>query len=332
MSRRSETIGKFRLSQVTEFILRSLTADPQLQLILFVIFLIIYAVTLLGNAGMIVLIWISPQLHTPMYFFLTHLSIMDICCSSAITPQFLCHLLKEKKVISFAGCFTQIYFYGALSTTECSLLAVMAYDRYVAICHPLLYLVTMSQIKCVQLVVVSYTAGFVHGLVHIIPASQLFFCGPNIIKNFFCEGPALLQVACSDISLNYLLIFIFMGFNILATILAILTSYTYVLITVLKMHSAKAQRKAFSTCASHLMVITIFYGCGTFVYAQPGKSHYTNQIASMLYVIVTPMLNPLIYSLRNQEVKVAFRKILEKKVAFLCYTKHRIPLELQRHI
>ncbi|XP_032068140.1 olfactory receptor 1052-like [Thamnophis elegans] len=299
-------------SRVTEFILRGLTDDPHLQLILFVTFFILYAITLLGNAGMIALIWISPQLHTPMYFFLTHLSFVDICCSSAITPQFLCHLLKEKKDISFVGCFTQIYFYGALSTAECFLLAIMAYDRYVAICHPLVYLVIMSLLKCVQLVVISYIIGLLHSLVHIIPASRLFFCGSNIIKNFFCEGPALLQLACSDISLNNLLKLVFIGFTLIATILAILTSYIYVLITILKMHSAKARRKAFSTCTSHLMVITIFYGGLAFVYAQPGKSHYTNQIASVLYVIVTPMFNPLIYSLRNQEVKVAFRKILEK--------------------
>ncbi|XP_013915334.1 PREDICTED: olfactory receptor 1052-like [Thamnophis sirtalis] len=309
-------------SRVTEFILRGLTDDPHLQLILFVTFFILYAITLLGNAGMIALIWISPQLHTPMYFFLTHLSFVDICCSSAITPQFLCHLLKEKKDISFVGCFTQIYFYGALSTAECFLLAIMAYDRYVAICHPLVYLVIMSQLKCVQLVVISYIIGLLHSLVHIIPASRLFFCGSNIIKNFFCEGPALLQLACSDISLNNLLKLVFIGFTLIATILAILTSYIYVLITILKMHSAKARRKAFSTCTSHLMVITIFYGGLAFVYAQPGKSHYTNQIASVLYVIVTPMFNPLIYSLRNQEVKVAFRKILGEKVALLFYTKH----------
>ncbi|KAM3850956.1 olfactory receptor 5P60-like [Vipera latastei] len=198
----------------------------------------------------------------------------------------------------------------------------MAYDRYVAICHPLLYLATMSQIKCVQLVIVSYITGLLHSLVHIIPASRLFFCGPNIIKNFFCEGPALLQLACSDISLNNLLKLVFIGFTLMATILAILTSYSYVLITILKMRSAKARRKAFSTCTSHLMVITILYGGLAFVYAQPGKSHYTNQIASVLYVVVTPMINPLIYSLRNQEVKVAFRKILEKRIAFLFYTKH----------
>ncbi|XP_070790790.1 olfactory receptor 5J3-like [Pituophis catenifer annectens] len=314
-------------TQVTEFILTGLTDDPQLQLILFMIFFTLYAITLLGNVGMIVLIWISPQLHTPMYFFLSHVSFVDICCSSAITPNFLCHLVKEKKVISFAGCFTQLYFYGVFSTAEYFLLAIMAYDRYVAICHPLLYLVTMSQIKCVQLVVVSYITGVVHGLLHIIPASQLFFCGPNIIKNFVCEGPALLQLACTDISLNNLLKFIFIGFTLITTMLIVLTSYICILITILKMHSAKSRKKAFSTCISHLMIITVFYGCAGFVYAQsqPTKSIYINQIASVLYLVVTPMINPLIYSLRNQDVKVAFRKMLGGKKCVLFYTKNRIP-------
>uniref|UniRef100_A0A670YYL9 Olfactory receptor n=1 Tax=Pseudonaja textilis TaxID=8673 RepID=A0A670YYL9_PSETE len=300
-------------TRVTEFILTGLTEDPHLQLILFVIFLAVYAITLMGNVGMIVLIRTSPQLHTPMYFFLTGLSFLDTCYSTTVTPKLLSNLLKEKKSISFASCFTQLYFYGVFATTECYLLAVMAYDRYMAICNPLLYFITMSQRKCVQLIAISYLAGTINASIHTMAASRLSFCGPNIVKNFYCEAPPLLALSCSDVM-------IFIGFNSLATSLVILTSYTYVLITILKMHSAKAQRKAFSTCTSHLMVITIFYGCGTFVYAQPGKSHYTNQIASVLYVIVTPMFNPLIYSLRNQEVKVAFRKILEKKIIPLFFS------------
>ncbi|XP_032068126.1 olfactory receptor 1052-like [Thamnophis elegans] len=311
-------------SQVAEFILTGLTDDPQLQLILFVIFFTLYAITLLGNVSMIVLFRISPKLHTPMYFFLSHVSFVDICSASTITPKFLSHLVKEKKVISFAGCFTQIYFYGVFATAECFLLAIMAYDRYVAICHPLLYLVIMSQLKCVRLVVVSYVTGVLHGLLHIIPATQLFFCGPNIIKNFVCDGPALLQLACSDVSFNNLLKFIFIGFTLIATMVIVLTSYIYILIAIFKMDSAKSQKKAFSTCTSHLTVITIFYGCAGFVYAQsqPTKSIYINQIASVLYLVVTPMINPLIYSLRNQEVKVAFRKILGGKNCVIFYTKN----------
>ncbi|KAK9410320.1 olfactory receptor [Crotalus adamanteus] len=300
---------------VTEFILTGLTEDPHLQLILFVIFFAIYAITLMGNVGMIVLIRTSPQLHTPMYFFLTSLSFLDTCYSTTVTPKFLSNLLKEKKSISFASCFTQLYFYAIFATTESYLLAVMAYDRYVAICSPLLYLMIMSQRKCVQLIAVAYIAGIINASIHIIAMSKLSFCGPNFIKNFYCEGPPLFALSCSDISLNYLLVFILVGFNLIITSLTVLTSYTYILVTILKIHSATSRKKAFSTCTSHLMVITIFYGCLSFMYVRPSsRSNYNlDQMASVFYVVVTPMLNPLIYSMRNQEVRRAFRNILEKK-------------------
>ncbi|XP_039197074.1 olfactory receptor 1052-like isoform X1 [Crotalus tigris] len=300
---------------VTEFILTGLTEDPHLQLILFVIFFAIYAITLMGNVGMIVLIRTSPQLHTPMYFFLTSLSFLDTCYSTTVTPKFLSNLLKEKKSISFASCFTQLYFYAIFATTESYLLAVMAYDRYVAICSPLLYLMIMSQRKCVQLIAVAYIAGIINASIHIIAMSKLSFCGPNFIKNFYCEGPPLFALSCSDISLNYLLVFILVGFNLIITSLTVLTSYTYILVTILKIHSATSRKKAFSTCTSHLMVITIFYGCLSFMYVRPSsrQNYNLDQMASVFYVVVTPMLNPLIYSMRNQEVRRAFRNILEKK-------------------
>ncbi|XP_061463470.1 olfactory receptor 5J3-like [Rhineura floridana] len=306
------------ITLVNSFMLTGLTDLPQLQMALFLIFFAVYAMTLVGNLGMIVLIRSSPQLHTPMYFLLGNLSFLDICYSSSVTPKFLADLLKEKKVISFAGCFTQLFFYAAFATTECYLLAMMAYDRYVAICNPLLYLISMSQRKCVLLVAVSYVAGTVNALVHTTAASRLSFCGPNIIKNFYCEGPSLLGLSCSDISLNDMLMFVFVGFNMITTSVIILTSYTYILITVLKIHSAKSRQKAFSTCTSHLMVITIFYGCASFVYARPSsrKTHHLDKMASVFYVVVIPMLNPLIYSVRNQEVRSAFRKVLERKLVF----------------
>ncbi|KAM6459144.1 olfactory receptor 5J3-like [Liasis olivaceus] len=307
-------------TQVTEFILTGLTDDPQVQLILFGTFLAVYAITLVGNVGMIVLIRSSPQLHTPMYFFLTNLSFLDICYSSSVTPKLLSNLLKENKVISFVGCFTQLYFYSLFATTECYLLAVMAYDRYVAICNPLLYLIAMSPKKRVQLIAFSYIAGIINALVHTTAASQLSYCGPNIVKHFYCEVPPILALACSNISLNDLLMFLFVGFNAITTSLTILTSYTYILVTILKDHSAKSHQKALSTCTSHLMVIGIFYGCGSFIYARPSsrQSHRLDQMASLFYVVVTPMLNPLIYSLRNQEVRTAIRKALGKKAASLC--------------
>ncbi|KAM6466095.1 olfactory receptor 5AP2-like [Liasis olivaceus] len=297
---------------VTEFILTALTVDPQMQLILFGTFFAVYAITLVGNVSMIILIRISPQLHTPMYFFLSNLSFLDICYSSSVTPKFLSNLLKEKKMISYGGCFTQLYFYALFGTTECYLLAVMAYDRYVAICNPLLYLITMSPRKCVQLIAISYTAAIINASVHTIAASRLSFCGPNFIMNFYCDAPPIFALSCSDVSLNYLLIFVFVGFNITITSLTVLTSYTYILVTIFKIHSAKSRRKAFSTCTSHLMVITIFYGCLSFMYAQPSsrQNYQLDQMASVLYVVVTPMVNPLIYSMRNQEVRSAFRNIL----------------------
>ncbi|XP_013915332.1 PREDICTED: olfactory receptor 5F1-like [Thamnophis sirtalis] len=300
---------------VTEFILTGLTEDPHLQLILFVIFFAVYTITLMGNVGMIVLIRTSHQLHTPMYFFLTSLSFLDTCYSTTVTPNFLSNLLKEKKSISFTSCFTQLYFYALFATTESYLLAVMAYDRYVAICNPLLYLITMSQRKCAQLISVAYIAGIINASIHTMAATRLSFCGPNIIKSFYCEGPPLFALSCSDISLNYLLVFILVGFNLITTSMTVLTSYAYILVTIFKIHSAASRKKAFSTCTSHLMVITIFYGCLSFMYVRPSsRSNYNlDQMASVFYVVVTPMLNPLIYSMRNQEVRRAFRNILERK-------------------
>uniref|UniRef100_A0A8C5WVJ2 Olfactory receptor n=1 Tax=Laticauda laticaudata TaxID=8630 RepID=A0A8C5WVJ2_LATLA len=301
-------------TRVTEFILTGLTEDPHLQLILFVIFLAVYAITLMGNVGTIVLIRTSPQLHTPMYFFLTSLSFLDTCYSTTVTPKLLSNLLKEKKSISFASCLTQLYFYGAFATTECYLLAVMAYDRYVAICNPLLYFITMSQRKCIQLIAVAYVAGVINASIHIMAAMRLSFCGPNIMKSFYCEGPPLFAVSCSDVSLNYLLIFILVGFNLIITSMTVLTSYAYILVTIVKIHSAASRKKAFSTCTSHLMVITIFYGCLSFIfmYTRPSsrQNDHLDQMASVFYVVVTPMLNPLIYSMRNQEVRCAFKNIL----------------------
>ncbi|XP_070604952.1 olfactory receptor 5J3-like [Erythrolamprus reginae] len=298
-------------TRVTEFILTGLSEDPRLQLILFVVFFAIYAITLMGNVGMIVLIRTSPQLHTPMYFFLTSLSFLDTCYSTTVTPNFLSNLLKEKKSISFASCFTQLYFYGLFATTESYLLAVMAYDRYVAICNPLLYFITMSRRKCVQLIAVAYIAGIINTSVHTVAATRLSFCGPNIIKSFYCEAPPLFALSCSDVSLNYLLVFILVGFNLIATSMTIFTSYAYILVTILKIHSSASRKKAFSTCTSHLMVITIFYGGLSFMYVQPSSRQnlYLDQMASVFYVVVTPMLNPLIYSIRNQEV----RRILGRK-------------------
>uniref|UniRef100_A0A8D0C4T8 Olfactory receptor n=1 Tax=Salvator merianae TaxID=96440 RepID=A0A8D0C4T8_SALMN len=303
MQVRNNTLVKF-------FVFSGLTELPKLQTVLFGIFFPVYIITLVGNAGMILLIRSSPQLHTPMYFFLGNLAFLDICYSSSVTPRFLTDLLRQKKVISFAGCFVQFYFYALFATTECYLLAVMAYDRYVAICNPLLYSVIMSQRKCIGLVAISYMAGILNALVHTVSASRLYFCGPNIINGFYCEASPLFALSCSDIHLNDILIFIFVGFNVSVTIMTVLTSYAYVLITLLRI--PKSRQKAFSTCSSHIIVISIFFGSLSFMYARPTscQTHQLDKMASVFYVVVTPMLNPLIYTLRNQEVRTAIRKIL----------------------
>nr|XP_056706814.1 olfactory receptor 5F1-like [Euleptes europaea] len=301
---------------VTEFVLTGLTDISELQILLFVMFVAVYAITLVGNLGVISLIRLSPQLHTPMYFFLSHLSFLDVCYSSSVTPKLLADLLQEKKLISSAGCFTQLYFYAAFATTECYLLAVMAYDRYVAICSPLLYLVSMSLRKRVFLIAVSYAAGNINALVHTVAASRLSFCGLNTIHHFYCEGPPLFAIACSDVSLNELLMFVCVGFNLITTIITIIVSYTCILVTVLKISSSKSRQKTFSTCTSHLIVIIIFFGGFVIMYARPSsrQTHNLDQIVSVLYIVVTPMVNPMIYSLRNTEVRNVFRRFLGRSV------------------
>ncbi|XP_067406796.1 olfactory receptor 5AP2-like [Emydura macquarii macquarii] len=303
-------------TQVTEFIFTGFTDRLDLQVPLFMMFLLIFVITLVGNLGMIVLIRVNPRLHTPMYFFLSNLSFLDICYSSSITPRLLADLLAERKVISYAACFTQFYFYAVFATTECYLLAVMAYDRYVAICNPLLYTVVMSTRVCALLVAGSYMAGILNALVHTSIALRLSFCGPNVINNFYCEGPPLFALSCSDTHVNDIVMFVVVGFNMITTNLTVLISYICILDTILRVLSAEGRRKAFSTCASHLMAVTIFYGALASMYSRPSsrQSQKLDKVASVFYTVVTPMLNPLIYSLRNKEVKDTLRKMLKRKV------------------
>uniref|UniRef100_A0A672V2S2 Olfactory receptor n=1 Tax=Strigops habroptila TaxID=2489341 RepID=A0A672V2S2_STRHB len=297
--------------QVTELTLVGLTDNPQLQVPLFVLFLLIYFITLTGNLGMVVLIriWLNSQLQTPMYFFLGHLSFLDLCCSSVVTPKMLLNFLSERKTISFAGCFLQLYFYAAFVITECYLLAVMAYDRYVAICNPLRYPILMSKKVCVSLLAGSYAIGLFNSVVFIGFALRVSFCGPNVIDHFFCDGPPLSKLACSDTSLNQMLLLAFGGFNEITTISVILISYGHILFTILRTGSTPSKRKAFGTCASHLVVVTIFYGTLIFMYLRPNSSYNLgrDKIVSIFYTVVTPMLNPFIYSLRNKEVKRMFQ-------------------------
>ncbi|XP_004782308.2 olfactory receptor 5L1-like [Mustela putorius furo] len=307
---------KENCTNVTEFILLGLTDVPELNVFLFLLFLLIYGVTVWGNLGMIAVIQVSSQLHTPMYFFLSHLSFVDFCYSTIIVPKMLSNILNRDKTISFLGCMVQFYLFCTCVVTEVFLLAVMAYDRFVAICNPLLYMVTMSQDLCMELVSFCYLSGTVCSLIHLCLVLEIPSYRSNVINHFFCDLPPLLSLACSDVSVNELLLYILATFNEITTIVIILTSYSLILITILRMRSAEGRRKAFSTCASHFTAILVFHGTILFIYCRPssGNSVDTDKVATVFYTIVIPMLNPLIYSLRNKDVKEAVRKVLSSKM------------------
>ncbi|XP_008541993.1 olfactory receptor 5G3-like [Equus przewalskii] len=299
---------------VTEFLFLGLTDHLPQQIVLFVTILSVYLVTLGGNLGMMALIWFDPKLHSPMYFFLSHLSFVDMCSSSSIAPKMLCDNFAGKKSISFMACAAQMWFFALFIATECSLLASMAYDRYLAICKPLLYTLIMSHRVCVQLVVGPYATGLI-STTHTIFTFCLPFCGPNIINHFFCDISPLLSLACADTRINKLLLFILAGAIGVLSGLIIIISYICILAAILKIRTADGRRKAFSTCSSHLAVVSILYGTLFFIYVRPGSdsSLDINKVISLFYTVVIPMLNPLIYSLRNKEVKDAFRRKFERK-------------------
>ncbi|XP_059012051.1 olfactory receptor 8D4 [Mustela lutreola] len=304
-------------SAVTEFLLSGLTDQPKLQAPLFCLFLGIYAVTVVGNLGMISIIVLSSQLHTPMYHFLSSLSFLDVCYSSVITPRMLADFLGSDKAISYSGCMTQLFFFCIFVISECYVLAAMAYDRYVAICSPLLYHVTMSPRACFLLVAAAFSVGLTDAMIHGGCILRLTFCGPNVIKHYFCDIIPLIQLSCSSTYIDELLIFVIGGFNMVATSLTIIISYDFILSRILHIHSAQGRSKAFSTCSSHLTAVLIFYGTLMFMYLKPASSSSLIQekVSSVFYTTVIPMLNPLIYSLRNKEVKNALVKLLKRKIS-----------------
>nr|XP_014703947.1 LOW QUALITY PROTEIN: olfactory receptor 5F1 [Equus asinus] len=302
-------------TSLTEFILLGLADTLELQVSLFLVFFVIYTLTVLGNVGMILLIRIDSRLHTPMYFFLSGLSFVDVCYSSTITPKMLVDLLSEKKTISFTGCFLQMYFFIALATTECILFGLMAYDRYVAICNPLLYSSIMSRTVCLKMAAGAFTAGLLNSMVNTSYVSSLPFCSSNVIHHFFCDSPPLFKLSCSDTQLNESIFSTFAGVNMIGALLVILSSYSYILFSIFRMHSGEGRHKAFSTCASHLTAIMLFYSTSIYTYLRPSSSYLLNQdkVVSVFYTVVIPMLNPMIYSLRNKEVKKAIQNIITKK-------------------
>ncbi|XP_010354279.1 olfactory receptor 8B4 [Rhinopithecus roxellana] len=303
-------------SSVTEFVLVGLSEQPELQLSLFLLFLGIYAFTVVGNLGLITLIGINPSLHTPMYFFLFNLSFIDLCYSCVFTPKMLNDFVSGS-IISYVGCMTQLFFFCFFVNSECYVLVSMAYDRYMATCNLLLYMVSMSPRVCFLLMFGSYVVGFAGAMTHTGSMLRLSFCDSNVIDHYLCEVLPLLQLSCTSTHINELVFFIVVGVIITLSSLSIIISYALILYNILRIPSAEGRSKAFSTCSSHIIAVALFFGSGAFTYLTTSFPSSMNhgRFASVFYTNVVPMLNPLIYSLRNKEVKLALGKTL-KRVLF----------------
>ncbi|XP_005065097.1 olfactory receptor 8K3-like [Mesocricetus auratus] len=295
---------------VTEFILMGITDLPELQAPLFGLFLIIYLISLVGNLGMIILTMTDSRLQTPMYFFLRHLSITDLGYSTTVGPKMLRNFIVDQNIISFYFCATQLSFFSMFIVSEFFILSAMSYDRYVAICKPLLYNVIMSQRLCWALVAVPYLYSVFVALIVTINIFSSSFCGHNVSSHFYCDGLPLTSLLCSNKEESEMIIFILSIIDLISSPVVILVSYLLILRAILRMNSAEGRRKAFSTCGSHLTVVTVFYGTLIFMYVQPKSSHSfnTDKVTSIFYTLVIPMLNPLIYSLRNKDVKHALKR------------------------
>ncbi|XP_032702383.1 olfactory receptor 1013-like [Lontra canadensis] len=297
---------------VTEFILVGFTTDPVMQLVLFVVFLGVYSLTVVGNATLMVLICNDSRLHTAMYFFIGNLSFLDLWYSSVYTPKILVTCISEDKSISFAACLSQFFFSAGLAYSECYLLAAMAYDRYAAISNPLLYAQAMSRKLCICLVIYSYTGGFVNAIILTSNTFTLDFCGDNVINDFFCDVPPLVKLAC-DVKESYQAVLYFLlASNVIAPTLLILASYLFIITAILRIRSTQGRYKAFSTCSSHLVSVTLYYGSILYIYSRPSSSYSLerDKMVSTFYTVLFPMLNPMIYSLRNKDVKEALKKLV----------------------
>uniref|UniRef100_A0A8D2D056 Olfactory receptor n=1 Tax=Sciurus vulgaris TaxID=55149 RepID=A0A8D2D056_SCIVU len=302
-------------STVTEFILAGLSEQPELQLPLFFLFLGIYVLTLLGNLGMVMLIGLSSNLHTPMYYLLSSLSMIDLCHSTVINPKMLVNFVTEKNIISYPGCMTQLYFFLIFAIAECYMLAAMAYDRYVAICSPLLYHIIMSSQTCLSLILGVYIIGVVCASAHTGCMIMVQFCKFDVINHYFCDLLPLLKLSCSSTYVNEVLILFFGTVNIFVPIVIIISSYIFIIASILRIRSTESRAKAFSTCSSHISAVALFFGSLAFMYLQPSSVSSMDQgkVSSVFYTTVVPMLNPLIYSLRNKDVNVAIKKMLDRK-------------------
>ncbi|XP_075801502.1 olfactory receptor 2A12-like [Microtus pennsylvanicus] len=299
-------------TRVSEFILLGFSSEPMTNNILFFVFLLIYLSSVMGNGLIILLICLDSHLHTPMYFFLCILAMLDMGYVTTTMPQMLVHLLAHSKTISFAGCWMQMYLFGALALTECILFVVMAYDRYVAICYPLRYTVILNWGLCIRLTAGSLVCGFLSALLHTFFTMSLPYCGPNKVNHYFCEGPAVLSLACMDTHLIEMVDQVLSVFMLLIPISLIVASYIHIAMAILKIKSSQARCKAFSTCASHLTVVSFFYGPGTYIYMRPNSSYSPerDKQISLFYNAFSALLNPMVYSLRNRDIKRAFLKVV----------------------
>ncbi|EDL27370.1 olfactory receptor 1087 [Mus musculus] len=310
---------KNNLTAVTQFILMGITERPELQAPLFGLFLVIYLSSMFGNLGMIILTTVDSKLQTPMYFFIRHLAITDLGYSTAVGPKMLVNFVVDLNIISYNLCATQLAFFLVFIISELLILSAMSYDRYVAICKPLLYTVIMSQRVCQVLVAIPYLYCTFVSLLVTIKIFTLSFCGYNVISHFYCDSLPLLSLICSNTNEIEMIILVLAAFNLISSLLVVLVSYLFILIAILRMNSAEGRRKAFSTCGSHLTVVTVFYGTLIFMYVQPQSSHSfdTDKVASIFYTLIIPMLNPMIYSLRNKDVKYALQRSLKKIYSIL---------------
>ncbi|XP_069502597.1 olfactory receptor 5AP2-like [Ambystoma mexicanum] len=298
-------------TEVTEFILLGLSDNPDYQCVLFLSFLLVYIFTLTGNTLIIAATCVASQLHTPMYFFLSSLSFVDMGLTSVTVPKMLANILSSRKSISVSGCIAQLSFFISFASAECFLLTVMAYDRYVAICNPLRYAAVMSRGVCLLLVAVSWLAATLHSVLHSLLTARLSFCGSNRIHHFFCDMTPLLKLASSDTSTNELVIFVEGPFSVVVPFLIILVSYFCIISAILQIRSEKGRGKIFSTCSSHLTVVALFYGTAIFTYFRPTATYSLDhdRVVTLMYTVVAPMMNPLIYSLRNNDMREAFLKV-----------------------
>ncbi|CAK7321773.1 Olfactory receptor 12 [Vulpes lagopus] len=309
--------GNLSMVYFQDFVLEGFEGGLDTQALLFAVFLALYMVTVLGNLLMIIVITLDARLHSPMYFFLKNLSFVDLCYSSVIAPNALANFFSSSKVITFAGCAMQFFFLSLLGTTEAFLLGVMAYDRFMAICNPLRYPITMCQSACTRLVLGAYCGGCFNSIVQTSFTFHLPFCSSNRINHFFCDVVPLLKLSCGNTAINELLLFGICGLIIVGLAFMVLISYGYIIVTILRMGSGARRRKVFSTCGSHMTAVTLFFGTVFVMYAQPGaiESMEQGKVVSVFYTLVIPMLNPLIYSLRNKDVKEALRRLGQKHMA-----------------